>query len=146
MRYYQLAGLSSQVPYTMLGVMRVLLVDDNVEFLATAKRVLELDGLQVVAIAVNSQQAVAAAHLHSSDVTLVDINLCAESGFDVARRIREESASARIIFISTHAFDDFAELIAEIPGAGFVSKSRLSAEAIRQVFARPHASDPDGAH
>jgi hypothetical protein len=40
-------------------------------------------------------------------------------------------APASLILISTHAEDDYAELIAESPVAGFISKSALSAHAIQ---------------
>jgi two-component system, NarL family, nitrate/nitrite response regulator NarL len=38
-----------------------------------------------------------------------------------------------IVVISTHAVADFADLIREAPVAGFVSKSELSASAIRRL-------------
>jgi hypothetical protein len=39
-----------------------------------------------------------------------------------------------VILISTHAEDDFAELIADSPAAGFISKSELSADAIHRLL------------
>jgi hypothetical protein len=36
--------------------------------------------------------------------------------------------------ISTHAGEDYADLIAESPAAGFVPKAELSAAAIRRVL------------
>lgn len=69
------------------------------------------------------------------DVTLLDIDLGAESGFDLARRLAEDGqAPSALILISTHAEADFADLIAESPVAGFLSKSDLSAEAIRHLL------------
>jgi hypothetical protein len=38
--------------------------------------------------------------------------------------------------VSTHAEDDFAHLIAASPAVGFVSKARLSAQAIRDALER----------
>jgi two-component system, NarL family, nitrate/nitrite response regulator NarL len=38
-----------------------------------------------------------------------------------------------VILISTHTEDDYADLIAETPAAGFVPKSELSALAIRKL-------------
>jgi Arc/MetJ-type ribon-helix-helix transcriptional regulator len=37
--------------------------------------------------------------------------------------------------ISTHAADDFSELLEDGPAVGFVSKSELSREAIRAMLA-----------
>ncbi len=70
------------------------------------------------------------------DVVLVDITLDGESGFDLARRLAEPDRVGRpaVILISTHAQEDLADLIAECPAAGFLSKSELSADAIRRVL------------
>lgn len=66
------------------------------------------------------------------DVVLVDVDLAAESGFELARRLHEQprGAATQVILISTHDPDDFAELIASSPAVGFLAKSELSASAI----------------
>jgi DNA-binding NarL/FixJ family response regulator len=57
-----------------------------------------------------------------------------ESGIDLAHRLAEASPDGpAIILISTHAEADFTDLIREAPVAGFVSKSELSAIAIRRL-------------
>lgn len=115
--------------------MRVLLVDDSVEFAATARRLLERDGLDVVATATTGAEAAEKARELSPDVVLVDIDLGGESGFDVVCRILGDGDGAgRAILISSHSMEDFADLIAESPATGFLSKSRLSAAAIREVL------------
>jgi hypothetical protein len=40
-----------------------------------------------------------------------------------------------VILISTHAEQDYAELIAASPAIGFLSKTALSADAIRDLLA-----------
>ena len=65
------------------------------------------------------------------DVVLVDITLGFESGLDLAPRLGNSGAT--VILISTHAEADFADLIAETPAAGFVPKSELSVDGIRQL-------------
>jgi len=41
-----------------------------------------------------------------------------------------------VILISAHAEDDLAQLIAASPAVGFVSKTRVSARAIREMLER----------
>jgi DNA-binding NarL/FixJ family response regulator len=66
------------------------------------------------------------------DVVLVDIMLGRESGIDLAHQLAEANPDGTaIILISTHAETDFTDLIGEALVAGFVSKSELSASAIR---------------
>ena len=58
------------------------------------------------------------------------------SGIDLVRRIRSETslAPSRVILISTHADEDLADLITAAPVAAFLSKSRLSVRAIRDIL------------
>jgi DNA-binding NarL/FixJ family response regulator len=66
------------------------------------------------------------------DIALLDIELGAESGFEIARQLHRQAApeAPRVILISTHAGQDYCELIAASPALGFVPKSALSARAI----------------
>lgn len=95
---------------------------------------LEREGLSVVAVASTSAEAVRQEQQLRPDVVLVDISLAGESGFDLARRLADAAAPhPTVILISTHAEADFADLISKSPAAGFLSKSELSAQAIRQL-------------
>jgi hypothetical protein len=51
----------------------------------------------------------------------LDIDLVGESGFDLARRLHRQASRppARMILISTHAEQGYADLIAASPAAGF---------------------------
>lgn len=114
----------------------VLIVDDSVEFIDTARRLLEREGLPVVGTATNGEEAVRLVESLQPDLVLVDIDLAGESGFDVVRRVLNgrSDSGRRAILISSHSPEDFADLVADSPAAGFVSKSRLSARAIRDVL------------
>jgi CheY-like chemotaxis protein len=70
------------------------------------------------------------------DVTLLDIDLGGESGFDLARRLHREAslAPSQMVLISTHAEQDYADLIAASPALGFLHKSALSANAIQDLI------------
>jgi two-component system nitrate/nitrite response regulator NarL len=88
----------------------------------------------MVGLASNAADALRRAWELWPDVVLVDIVLGGESGFDVARDLARDGAGGpTVILISTHAEADFEDLIEEVPAAGFVPKSALSAEAIRRL-------------
>jgi CheY-like chemotaxis protein len=110
-----------------------LLVDDSPHFLEAASRLLADGGIAVVATASTGAEALALAHEHEPDVTIVDIHLNGESGFDVAWQLA--AVPTRTILTSTHAETDFAELIAVTPVLGFISKNDLSAGAVRDLLA-----------
>jgi DNA-binding NarL/FixJ family response regulator len=115
--------------------LRCLIVDDNANFLEAAANLLQREGMTVVGVASSITDALRQTRELRPDVILVDIMLGPESGFDLARRLAEtDSDGAAVILISTHAEADFADLIAEVPAAGFMPKSQLSAATIQRLL------------
>ncbi len=116
--------------------LRCLIVDDNRPFLEAARVLLDQQGLDVVGLASTRAEALRLAHELRPDVTLVDIDLGGESGFDLVRLLLQEGdlEASSLILISTHSEADFADLIAQSPAAGFLSKSELSAAALEDLL------------
>ena len=109
---------------------RCLIVDDSPGVLAAAQTLLEREGMEVVGTASTGAEALRLAGELQPDITLVDIDLGGESGFDVV----EQLAPARTILISTHSEQEFAGLIEASPALGFVSKFAFSAQAIQAIL------------
>ena len=116
--------------------LRCLIVDDSPRFLDAARGLLEYQGVTVVGVASNSAEALRRAEELRPDVTLVDVDLGGESGLELARRLDGAAGVARaaVILISTHAEQDYAELIATNPAIGFLSKAGISADAIEELL------------
>jgi CheY-like chemotaxis protein len=116
--------------------LRCLIVDDNPRFGDEARSLLEHEGISVVGVAASGGEAVRLAEALGPDLALVDISLGEESGFDVARRLVDGSTARApaIIFVSTHDEREFTDRIAASPGLGFIAKTRLSAERIREML------------
>jgi two-component system, NarL family, nitrate/nitrite response regulator NarL len=115
--------------------MRCLIIDDQQSFLAAATRLLEREGLEVVGVALNGEEAFRRAEALRPDVLLVDVFLGTESGLELARRLVGDSrvVPATVILISSHSAADLDDLIVANPAAGFITKAELSAAAIRQL-------------
>jgi DNA-binding NarL/FixJ family response regulator len=114
-----------------MGV-RCLIVDDNPGFLDAARTLLDREGLTIAGVASNCTEALREAEALRPDVVLVDVSLGEEDGFELARRLAAEHArEATVILISTQSEADLVDLIAVSPAVGFLSKSELSADAIR---------------
>ncbi len=112
--------------------MRCLIVDDSAYFVDAARGLLERQGMTVVGVASTSAEALRRFEELRPDVTLVDLDLGGESGFELAEQLHRAGSPAPspVVLISTHAAQDFAELIEMSPAVGFVSKSALSGGAI----------------
>ena len=101
--------------------LRCLIVDDNPRFGDEARGLLEHEGVSVVGVATSGDAAVRLSSALAPDLALVDISLGEESGFDVARRLVDES-----------------------PAIGFLPKASLSAAAIRGMLSLSRATGPRG--
>ncbi|MDQ1752617.1 MAG: hypothetical protein QOC94_3948 [Actinoplanes sp.] len=117
-------------------MLRCLIVDDSRRFLEVARGLLESQGMAVVGVASTGVEALRQVEELRPDVTLVDLDLGGESGFEVARRLEHDTGqpAPRMILISTHDEQDYADLIAASPALGFLAKSALSAAAIRTLL------------
>jgi DNA-binding NarL/FixJ family response regulator len=116
--------------------LRCLIVDDNTRFLEVASTSLARDGLEVVGTATTTEDALRQTERLRPDVVLVDISLGLESGFELARRLVDgfPELQGRVVLISTRSEQDYADLIAASPAAGFLPKARLSADAVRELI------------
>jgi len=114
--------------------LRCVIVDDNEAFVKVARAALERDGVTVAGAAGGCAEAIQRAEALRPDVVLIDIRLGQESGFDVARQLNDNGHPAALIMISTHAGEDYADLIAESPVAGFLPKAQLSGAAVRRIL------------
>jgi DNA-binding NarL/FixJ family response regulator len=110
--------------------LRCAIVDDKPEFLEAARNLLERQGVAVVGLVSTAADAVDRVQELAPDVALVDVDLGDASGFEIARRL----AGTPVILISAYDEEDFAELLAESPAAGFLSKSALSRRAISDLL------------
>lgn len=117
--------------------MRCLIVDDSANFRDAATTMLEHAGIEVVGVASTGADALSRYRELKPDVTLVDVDLGAESGFDLAVALHDADTPApSVILISTHSEQDFADMIAASPALGFVPKFALSPTAITELLAQ----------
>ena len=121
--------------------LRCVIVDDSRAVLQAATELLEREGINVVGVAATGEQAMRLVRNLEPNVLLIDIDLGAESGLALARRVANSSVAGacRTVLMSTYDEADFAPLIADSPAIGFLAKSELSAAAIRELVERAQA-------
>ena len=113
----------------------VLIVDDHPSFRASARRMLEADGYEVVGELDRGEGVVAAVEKLNPEVLLLDVDLPDIDGFEVTRRLLDANgATPHIVLVSSHDLTDLDEAVAASGARGFVAKSELSAEAISSVI------------
>lgn len=90
--------------------MRVLLVDDNRDFLVGLGNLLDAAEIDVVGMANTAEEAIAQARLLHPDVVLMDVQMPGRSGIEATSRIHALFPSIRIVMMtvsdkSSHLFD-----------------------------------------
>ena len=110
---------------------------DNAAFLAAARAILEGRDFTVVGEAATAPEALQRAEELAPDLVLLDIDLGEDNGLALARALarRTPSAASKLILVSAHPRDDFADLIAESPALGFIAKSELSPVTLGELVA-----------
>jgi DNA-binding NarL/FixJ family response regulator len=114
--------------------MRVLIVDDHPSFRASARRMLEADGYEVVAEAGSGTEGLRAALDEGPELVLLDVNLPDIDGFEVAARLSADGGSPAIVLTSSRDGSDFGSLVGRSGARGFIPKSELSGEAVRRIL------------
>jgi DNA-binding NarL/FixJ family response regulator len=113
----------------------IVIIDDNAGFRATARRVLEAEGYEVVAEAGAGCPGVSAALESGADLAIVDIQLPDIDGFEVARRIGAADTAPVVVLTSSRDRSDFGSLVELSPAAGFVPKAELSGRSLETLTA-----------
>src|SRR3954453_2401560 len=105
---------------------RVLIVDDHPSFRATARVLLEAEGFDVVGEAADGASALTEAGRLQPEVVLLDVQLPAIDGFDVAARLTGNDNSPVVILVSSRDSSDFGPLVTRSGARGVVPKGGLS--------------------
>jgi DNA-binding NarL/FixJ family response regulator len=111
---------------------KVMIVDDHAAFRASARTLLEAEGLSVVAEAQTGEDALEALESATCDVLLLDVNLPGIDGFEVARSITDRGGRGpAIVLVSNRELNELGvDRVTACGARGFVAKHSLSREAI----------------
>jgi DNA-binding NarL/FixJ family response regulator len=110
---------------------RAIVVDDHAAFRASARRLLELTGYDVVAEAGDGASGLALVRELEPELVLLDVALPDMSGFDVADALA--GSSSAVVLVSSRDPADLGRRALESGAIGFIPKDRLSEETIREL-------------
>jgi len=105
----------------------VVIVDDHEQFRRSARKLLELEGFDVVGEAADGASAKSVVGDLRPDLVLVDVGLPDTSGFDLARVL---CATASVVLVSSRDPADVAGRVESSGALAFIGKDALTGEAV----------------
>lgn len=123
---------------TMPGLVRVMVVDDHVQYRSLVGTVITAAaGFEFAGEAASRAEVIDALHTAATppDLVLLDVNLGDDSGLEVSELILSLVPSVQIVLISTMARDELPPTVVECGARGFLPKSRVSPTALSEAWA-----------
>lgn len=119
---------------------RILIIDDHEISREACRALLRAEGVDVVADLAADERAVAVATALRPDLVIVDVTPGADTGFDIAGRLRRLPDPPAVVLTSSAAPASFGS---RLDGYGFVAKADIGAATIgrQQAGGAPGGSD-----
>lgn len=115
-------------------MIRVLVIDDSVPFLAAVTEVVvAAEGFELAGIAQSGEEGLELARLRRPDLALIDLNMPGIDGYETARRMATESPETAT-FLMTATPDPTGR------SDDVFDKSELSPTALREIWERARTS------
>jgi DNA-binding NarL/FixJ family response regulator len=125
---------------------KIVIADDHPLVRDGLRRAIEATAnFKVVAEAGDGQTALDRILALQPDVAVLDIDMPAMSGFDVARALREQGVTTAIIFLTIHREEDFFNEALDLGAQGYVLKDSAASDivtGIKAVAAGEHFTSP----
>jgi two-component system chemotaxis response regulator CheY len=102
--------------------MKLFLCDDNDEYRALIRMVLELAGHEIVGEASDGDEALARAPAAAPDIVLLDVNMPNKSGFEALPPLRELLPASKILILTTGQAPRERERALDAGADGFIVK------------------------
>lgn len=115
-------------------MIRVILVDDNIEFIETLKYTLEKSGeIEVVALATDGMKGYEACRQYKPDIVLIDLSMPVYNGIKGTEFIKNYDSNIKVVVLTT--FNDDEDIFSALSeGAdGYILKEVETSEIIKAI-------------
>jgi len=113
--------------------MRVLLADDHAIVRQGVRELLEEGGHQVVAEAVDGQEAVRMARELSPELCILDLSMPRLNGLDAAHEIRQTAPAPKIILLTMYESRSYVLRALKAGAKGYVLKTQAAEDLLRAI-------------
>jgi len=104
-------------------MMKITITDDDAIVVSSLKTILEMTGeVTVLATGNNGKDAVALFEAHQPEIVLIDIQMPVMTGLEAAEMIITKNPTAKVLFLTTFADDDYIYKALSIGAKGYILK------------------------
>jgi len=120
----------------MLTPLRILLVDDNTQFLDVAARTLAaVPSIEVVGRALSGRDALEQVFQLQPDLVLMDLAMPNMNGLEATRHIKARSDAPRVIMLTLHDGPEYRAAAQAVGADDFVSKAEFHVRVLPLIHA-----------
>ena len=118
----------------MMVSVRVLLVDDNAEFLDSATHFLSADPeIEIVGCVLSAEAALEQAPRLHPDLVLMDLVMPGMNGLEATRQIKVLPGAPRVVILTLYDNAEYRAAAAAVGADGFLAKSEFGALLLSQI-------------
>ena len=108
----------------------VLIVDDHAAFRASARALLEAEGLDVIGEAADGAQALRAVAELEPAIVVLDVQLPGLDGIEIANQLASGRDPPAVVLVSSRDAAAYGPRLRNSLARGFISKSALTGQAL----------------
>ena len=111
--------------------LRILLVDDSVQFLNVAARSLAtVPSVEIVGRALSGRDALAQVTQLRPDLVLMDVAMPNMNGLEATRHIKAQADAPRVVILTLHDTAEYRAAAEAVGADNFVSKAEFNAQVL----------------
>jgi DNA-binding NarL/FixJ family response regulator len=124
-----------------MNLRRVILVDDNPDFLAVSREFLEAhEGVEVVATATSAHEALTMIDAAHPTVLITDMVMPGINGLDLTQQVKERWPMIHVIVLTMHNTARHRDAALSAGADAFITKSNMDSELMPALAALPDHS------
>jgi len=102
--------------------MKIIIIDDDKLVCSALKRIVEAEGIEVLAVGYSGEDALKLYEQYRPDITLTDIRMNGITGIEAGKKILEKDPAAKIIFLTTFKDDEYIVKALAMGAKGYLLK------------------------
>lgn len=119
---------------TLAPPSKVLLVEDHPKFREQLAQLISREaGLSICGQTDNIRDAMSLIRATKPDIAIVDITLQGSSGLELVKDARAQGVDLRLLVLSMHDEDLYAERVLRAGAQGYITKNKASSEVIKAI-------------